>query len=268
MSKKRWLDTSFWSDPWVVDSLNILDRHLFIYFITNEHTNVAGVYEIAMRTICNETGLEKEEVARIMVRLEPRVKYIDGWLVLRNGIKNQNYRNSKIEAAILSAIDKAPAEIFEYVSWPKDFKHKPEITSRQTSISYDSSMTLDETLHSDSDSDSDLDISTNVDITKPKASQTAYISKLYYQVIKALKLPVLNHNTLRAKIKQMTTEVEYDKLKEYLLFMRDNYQSVEIEFKPHINNALDIYSKRVQIENAMISAAKEQIKQENRVFRI
>jgi hypothetical protein len=81
-------------------------------------------------------------------------------------------------------------------------------------------------------------------------------------------LPVLNHNTLRAKIKQMTTEVEYDKLKEYLLFMRDNYQSVEIEFKPHINNALDIYSKRVQIENAMISAAKEQIKQENRVFRI
>jgi hypothetical protein len=266
MSKKRWLDTSFWSDPWVVDSLNILDRHLFIYFITNEHTNVAGIYEIALRTICNETGFEKEEVARMMKRLEPRVKYIDGWLVLRNGIKNQNYRNSKIEAAILSVIDVAPAEIFEYVAWPKDFKYKPKIISRQTRIMDDSSMSHQGSLHSDSDLDSDLDSDSDISKAPKKSPEHEEISKLYYEAIKALKLPTLNHNTLKAKIKQMTTEVEYDKLKEYLLFMRDQFKDINIDFKPHINNALDIYSKRVQIENAMKAAIKDAA--EHRVFRV
>jgi hypothetical protein len=73
-------------------------------------------------------------------------------------------------------------------------------------------------------------------------------------------------NCVKAKIKQMTTEVEYDKLKEYLLFMRDQFKDINIDFKPHINNALDIYSKRVQIENAMKSAIKDAA--EHKVFRV
>jgi hypothetical protein len=99
-----------------------------------------------------------------------------------------------------------------------------------------------------------------------KSPKHEEISKLYYQAIKALSLPVLNHNTLRAKIKQMTTEVEHDKLKGYLTFIRDQYPSIQIDYKPHLNNSLDIYNKRVQIENCMRQAAKEQ--EQQKVFRV
>jgi hypothetical protein len=101
---------------------------------------------------------------------------------------------------------------------------------------------------------------------KPVDPQHEEINKLYYETIKALSLPVLNHNTLRAKIKQMTTEVEFDKLKGYLTFMRDTYPTLELEYKPHINNALDIYGKRLQIANAIKQEVKAQ--QGNQIFRI
>jgi hypothetical protein len=45
-----------------------------------------------------------------------------------------------------------------------------------------------------------------------------------------------------------------------------NSKDINIDFKPHINNALDIYSKRVQIENAMKSAIKDAA--EHKVFRV
>ena len=65
MSKKRYFDTKFWSDTWIVDTLNPLDRYLYMYLILNEKTNIAGVYELPLRTMANEVGLDKEEVIRM-----------------------------------------------------------------------------------------------------------------------------------------------------------------------------------------------------------
>lgn len=106
----------------------------------------------------------------------------------------------------------------------------------------------------------ELRIKKENNILPAKSPEQEEISKLYYQVIKTYQLPVMNHNTLRTKIKQMTTEVEYAKLTEYLLFLRDVYPSLQLEFKPHINNALDIYNKRLQIENALKQVVKIQAK--------
>jgi len=88
----------------------------------------------------------------------------------------------------------------------------------------------------------DKDITTNV-VTENK------VGALYYQVVKTLNLPVLNHNTLRAKIKALETEDSPETIINYLEFMRDKYTGLSLEYKPHINNALDLYSKRKQIEN-------------------
>lgn len=120
MSKQRYFNTKFWSDSWVVDKLNPLDRYLFIYLTTNEKTNIAGVYELPLRTMANELGLDKEEVTRMLRRLEPKVHYRDGWVVLVNAIKHQNYRNSKIKEGIRRELCNAPPALLELVQFPDD----------------------------------------------------------------------------------------------------------------------------------------------------
>ncbi len=121
MSKYRYLNTRFWSDSWTVDDLNPLDRYLMLYLLTNEKTNLSGVYELPMRIISNETGIEKEELARMIKRLEPKVFYRKGWVVLVNAIKHQSYKNPKIATAIQKELCQSSADLIELLVLPQDF---------------------------------------------------------------------------------------------------------------------------------------------------
>jgi hypothetical protein len=147
MGKKRYIDSDFWVDSWVVDTLNPLDAHLFMYLFTNPQTTLAGVYKLSLRIMSFQIGLEKEELLRMIKRLEPKVYYVDGWVILRNGIKNQNYRNSKIATGILAALEDVPSEILQHVSWPKDFGNPKPEGSKQIQLLDESSMSHDESLH-------------------------------------------------------------------------------------------------------------------------
>ena len=53
MSKLRSVNTAFWSDPWVED-LTPSEKLLYIYFITNEKTNMLGIYELSIKKISFE----------------------------------------------------------------------------------------------------------------------------------------------------------------------------------------------------------------------
>ena len=121
LGKNRYINTRFWSDSWIVDDLNPLDRYVLLYLLTNEKTNISGVYELPLRTIANETGLDKEEVPRMIKRLEPKVYYKHGWVVLVNAIKHQNYRNAKISAGIQRELCQARSELLELLHFPSDF---------------------------------------------------------------------------------------------------------------------------------------------------
>lgn len=84
---------------------------------------------------------------------------------------------------------------------------------------------------------------TNVLHTGDK-SPGSEISKLYYQVIKQLKLPVKNHNNVRKVIEKMEREkIDLENIT-YLEFMLNNFQTWKHRYKPAINEALDIYGKR------------------------
>ena len=75
------------------------------------------------------------------------------------------------------------------------------------------------------------------------------ISKLYYQVIKALSLPVTNHNVIWKKIAEMRKTYPEEISIAYLTFMRDHYKNWQPQYKPQVNNALDVYAKSNQIMN-------------------
>lgn len=87
--KARLINTKFWSDTFISE-LNPLDRYLFLYFLTNEHTNIAGVYELPLKTISFETGMEIDMLKKMLKRLTSRIMYIDGWVCIKNFQKNQS----------------------------------------------------------------------------------------------------------------------------------------------------------------------------------
>src|SRR5215475_8216308 len=96
MSKKRMINTRFWSDSFVVDKLNALDRLLFLYLLTNDKANIIGIYEIPLRTAAFETGIEKDNLEKMLERLSPKIEYFDGWVYIRRYVDNQQ-ENPKVE---------------------------------------------------------------------------------------------------------------------------------------------------------------------------
>jgi hypothetical protein len=166
MGKKRYIDTRFWSDPWIVDVLDPLTCHLFMYLLTNEHTTIAGVYEISLRTIAFEVKIEQSEVERMLERLKPKVNYVGGYIILRNGIRNQNYKNSKIAAGIKLVLEVSPPFVMEHISIPADFDIDHIKTSKnikQQSLIDESYMSHEESLHSNTNvnTNSNPNVNTN-----------------------------------------------------------------------------------------------------------
>lgn len=105
---KRWFNTRYWNDGFVAD-LDPVEKLLFIYFLTNEHTNIAGIYELPLKVIALETGFEIGMVKKIMSRLKEKVRHVNGYVVVRNWLKHQSYESADTKTGIrnvLKGLDK------------------------------------------------------------------------------------------------------------------------------------------------------------------
>jgi len=101
MAKLRSVSTAFWSDPFI-EELTPSEKLLYIYFITNEKTNMLGIYELSIKKICFETGLNKETVQKSLETFQRlnKIKYSKNFIILINFIKHQNYNTNMKKAAI------------------------------------------------------------------------------------------------------------------------------------------------------------------------
>jgi len=101
MSKLRSVSTAFWSDPFI-EELNPNEKLLFLYFITNEKTNMLGIYEVSIKKISYDTGMNKEVIEDALKEFETlkKVKYINNHVILVNFIKHQNYNPNMKKSAI------------------------------------------------------------------------------------------------------------------------------------------------------------------------
>lgn len=109
MSKLRSVNTGFWNDEYVGD-LSRDERYLFLYFLTNPLTNIAGAYKIGRKVIRQDTGFTDDELDPILEKLERDGKavYQDGWIVLTNFLKNQSL-NENMRKGVLAEIGESPA---------------------------------------------------------------------------------------------------------------------------------------------------------------
>lgn len=90
MAKQRYINTKFWSDNFI-SKLKPIERYLFLYFLTNEHTNISGIYELPIRTVCFETGLKEKIIRDLLAKFsqEGKIFEIEGWVYVKNFAKHQ-----------------------------------------------------------------------------------------------------------------------------------------------------------------------------------
>ena len=101
MSKLRSVSTAFWSDPFI-EELNSDEKLLYLYLITNDKTNMLGIYEISMSRISFDTGIKKETVLNALKRFESlsKVKLVSNYIILCNFMKHQNFNTNMMKSAI------------------------------------------------------------------------------------------------------------------------------------------------------------------------
>lgn len=114
MSKNRMVDTIFWEDHYTAN-LDPLEKLLFLYFLTNTSTNICGVYQITLKKIVVETGIEREILDKILARFESENKifYRNGWIGIKNFIKHQNQNSPQVKKGIERELELVPDELRE-----------------------------------------------------------------------------------------------------------------------------------------------------------
>jgi hypothetical protein len=119
MAKQRYINTKIWEDNWF-SSLDQVEQLVFIYFLTNPMTNIIGAYELSKATITRSVGLDTLMLDELLKRFDEagKVHYINGWVVLPNFIKHQNYKSPKIKKGIETELEEVPDEVKRYINIP------------------------------------------------------------------------------------------------------------------------------------------------------
>jgi DNA-binding MarR family transcriptional regulator len=65
MAKQRYVRTNFRTDSYI-EILSPDEKLIFLYLLTNESTNLCGIYEISLKRIAFETGVKLESVVSII----------------------------------------------------------------------------------------------------------------------------------------------------------------------------------------------------------
>jgi len=109
MAKRRLVNTKFWSDGFIV-TLQPLERYLYLYLLTNEHTEICGVYELPMVVICRETDLKEETIRKALKAFGSLINYVDGWIYIKNFVKNQS-SNENMKKGAQRSLEEVPPHI-------------------------------------------------------------------------------------------------------------------------------------------------------------
>jgi hypothetical protein len=111
MDVKRSINTRMWADPWF-ENLDPDFKLVWIYLLTNQQTNMLGIYEISERRVSNETSVPMPTVRKAFEGFAKASKGLlleSGYVVIVNWLKNQKL-NPNMEKSCVEVWRKMPSE--------------------------------------------------------------------------------------------------------------------------------------------------------------
>jgi hypothetical protein len=166
MSTQRYISTSFWDDEWI-QSLNLTEKAVYLYFLSNPLTNIAGVYKITNRRITFDTGLSDEQINAIMSKFADAKKVfrIDEYIALPSWPKHQKWEKSpKIKDGIIACLLEMK---YEYLEWLVDIGYQFDLHPIFTKLNIEYPIDTQSIPYicppnySDTDSDTDTEFDSN-----------------------------------------------------------------------------------------------------------
>jgi len=112
MATQRYISTSFWDDDYI-HKLDPSEKLMYLYFMTNPLTNIAGVYKLSVSRISYDTGFNENTIGHIMSKFEAAGKAfrIGEYIALPSWPKHQKWEvRSKIEEGIVACLLVLPKE--------------------------------------------------------------------------------------------------------------------------------------------------------------
>jgi len=111
MSKQRYIQDSFWTDPYI-ETLMSKEKLLFLYYLTNPLCNIAGIYEIRDNRVSYETGIQEDDIKKIKNKFvkDKKILIFQDWIILKNFARHQSL-NPNVKEGIQRIINSLPSHI-------------------------------------------------------------------------------------------------------------------------------------------------------------
>lgn len=164
MSTQRYISTSFWDDEWI-QTLDPSEKLLYLYFMTNPLTNIAGVYKVTERRVSFDTGFNISTIQHIMSKFEKAGKVFrhGEWIALPTWPKHQRVSDRDNNRKGIDAILKAlPDDVFAFIV-EKGYKY---IYLNELGRALEGASTTFNYSNLDIDIESNLDIDIESDLRK------------------------------------------------------------------------------------------------------
>lgn len=113
MSKQRVLKDEIWDDEWFYD-LDPVEKLVWIFLLSNNRCNIAGVYKLNQKWGARMTGIDPDMFTKIIDRFvkEDKVFLHDEWLVIVNFTKHQA-QNPSVKQGISRILQTVPQEVID-----------------------------------------------------------------------------------------------------------------------------------------------------------
>ena len=110
MAIYRNISLTFWTDNKVSDDFTSKDKYFFLYLLTNPHTNIIGCYEISIRQMSIEMGLNIKEIEELVDRAQTIHKTIlyskqTKEVLIKNWSRYNWTKSSKLQKPIIENIN-------------------------------------------------------------------------------------------------------------------------------------------------------------------
>lgn len=127
--KTRIIYTKFWKDEYI-GGLNLSEKVLFLYLLTNEHVGLSDIYELSDRIILFDTGLNKEQLENAKQKFEKdgKFRFVKGYIRICNGERYNRYLGDRNAVAMEKERNLIPKGILDTLSIPYQYPTDSLIT--------------------------------------------------------------------------------------------------------------------------------------------
>jgi len=108
MANYRQIHVSIWKDTYFLE-LDPKEKLLFVYLFSNESSSLAGIYEISIKVICFETGLDNDFVVNALDKFEKDEKiYYQNGIVWVKNLRKYNKGGQTVYKRVIADIQLIP----------------------------------------------------------------------------------------------------------------------------------------------------------------